>query len=235
MCNFLKIKYSQNMIDTKKFMGLGENTKKWKPNSNFKSPQKGIYKSSLNKWKSYLNNDLKSFIKFVVGPELKYLGYEKKMINLIMKAFLNFMLQIIKVLKDGERQKKPWIDINFEIKRNELIKETKISKSLIKNYFLFSEIHKTYESIKIMENIKIGNSTVGRNSKVYFIADIAANHDGSLSRAALIRLCAKAGANEKFQYFKAETIVSDEGFKNWQDNPSIKWKVCFRSLQKCKH
>ena len=34
-----------------------------------------------------------------------------------------------------------------------------------------------------MENIKIGNSTVGRNSKVYFIADIAANHDGSLSRA----------------------------------------------------
>ena len=39
-------------------------------------------------------------------------------------------------------KKKPWIDINFEIKRNELIKETKISKSLIKNYFLFSEIHK---------------------------------------------------------------------------------------------
>ena len=105
MCNFLKIKYSQNMIDTKKFMGLGENTKKWKPNSNFKSPQKGIYKSSLNKWKSYLNNDLKSFIKFVVGPELKYLGYEKKMINLIMKAFLNFMLQNIKVIKVGERQK----------------------------------------------------------------------------------------------------------------------------------
>ena len=61
-----------------------------------------------------------------------------------------------------------------------------------------------------MKNIKIGNSTVGRNSKVYFIADIAANHDGSLSRAKkLIRLCAKAGANAaKFQHFKAETIVS---------------------------
>ena len=30
----------------------------------------------------------------------------------------------------------------------------------------------------------------------------------------LIRLCAKAGANAaKFQHFKAETIVSDEGFK----------------------
>ena len=124
-------------------------------------------------------------------------------------------------------KKKPWIDINFEIKRNELIKETKISKSLIKNYFLFSEIHKKLESIKIMENIKIGNSTVGRNSKVYFIADIAANHDGSLSRAKkLIRLCAKAGANAaKFQHFKAETIVSDEGFKKiGKITHQSKWK-----------
>lgn len=51
--------------------------------------------------------------------------------------------------------------------------------------------------------------------KTFFIADIAANHDGSLSRAKkLIRLCAKAGADAaKFQHFKAETIVSDFGFK----------------------
>ena len=78
-----------------------------------------------------------------------------------------------------------------------------------------------------MENIKIGNSTVGRNSKVYFIADIAANHDGSLSRAKkLIRLCAKAGANAaKFQHFKAETIVSDEGFKKiGKITHQSKWK-----------
>ena len=53
-------------------------------------------------------------------------------------------------------------------------------------------------------------------SKTYFIADIAANHDGSLSRAKkLIKLSAKAGANAaKFQHFKAETIVSDAGFKS---------------------
>ena len=41
------------------------------------------------------------------------------------------------------------------------------------------------------------------NSKTYFIADIAANHDGSLIRAKkLIKLAAKAGANAaKFQHF----------------------------------
>ena len=51
--------------------------------------------------------------------------------------------------------------------------------------------------------------------KTYFIADIAANHDGSLKRAKkLIRLSAKAGADAaKFQHFRAETIVSDHGFK----------------------
>ena len=31
--------------------------------------------------------------------------------------------------------------------------------------------------------IKIGNSIIGENKPVYFIADIAANHDGDLDRA----------------------------------------------------
>ena len=53
------------------------------------------------------------------------------------------------------------------------------------------------------------------SAKTYFIADIGANHDGSLSRAKkLIKLCAKAGADAaKFQHFKADTIVSSHGFK----------------------
>ena len=63
--------------------------------------------------------------------------------------------------------------------------------------------------------IKLGKKIISENSPTYFIADIAANHDGSLARTKkLIRLCAKAGADAaKFQHFKAETIVFDEGFK----------------------
>ena len=66
-----------------------------------------------------------------------------------------------------------------------------------------------------MNSFKIGKKKISNNSKTYFIADIAANYDGSLSRALkLIKLAAKAGANAaKFQHFKAETIVSDKGFK----------------------
>ena len=63
--------------------------------------------------------------------------------------------------------------------------------------------------------LKFGKKIITENSKTYFIADIGANHDGSLLRAKkLIRLCAKSGADAvKFQHFKANTIVSDYGFK----------------------
>lgn len=49
----------------------------------------------------------------------------------------------------------------------------------------------------------------------YFVADIAANHDGDLERAkALIWLAKEAGADAaKFQHFRAEKIVSDVGFR----------------------
>ena len=60
---------------------------------------------------------------------------------------------------------------------------------------------------------KIGNSNIGINHPTYFIADIAANHDGDINKAIdLIHLCAENGANAaKFQNFFAETIVSDFG------------------------
>ena len=76
--------------------------------------------------------------------------------------------------------------------------------------------------------LKIGNTWVGEEHPVYFIADIAANHDGSLDRALeLIRLCAQAGANAaKFQNFRGPKIVSDYGFghMNAQVSHQAKWK-----------
>ena len=62
---------------------------------------------------------------------------------------------------------------------------------------------------------KISDKKVGLNQPTYFIADIAANHDGDIERAKdLIYKAAESGADAaKFQHFKAETIVSDYGFK----------------------
>lgn len=63
-------------------------------------------------------------------------------------------------------------------------------------------------------SIKIGSRIVSERERPYFIADIAANHDGDLQRAyKLIELAKEAGADAaKFQNFKAELIVSKTGF-----------------------
>lgn len=76
--------------------------------------------------------------------------------------------------------------------------------------------------------IHIGNHIIGNDHPTYFIADIAANHDGSLERAKmLIRMAREAGADAaKFQNFQAPKIVSDYGFKSigGQVSHQAKWK-----------
>ena len=79
-----------------------------------------------------------------------------------------------------------------------------------------------------MREIQIENKMIGMNHPTYFIADVAANHDGDLERAKdLIYLCAEAGADAaKFQHFTADSIVSDYGFKSMggQQSHQRSWK-----------
>ncbi|MEE4600325.1 MAG: N-acetylneuraminate synthase family protein [Desulfobacteraceae bacterium] len=76
--------------------------------------------------------------------------------------------------------------------------------------------------------IKIADRKIGLHHPTYFIADIAANHDGDLDRAVeLIRLAAQAGAEAaKFQNFRAPKIVSDYGFKalGGQQSHQAEWR-----------
>jgi N-acetylneuraminate synthase len=76
--------------------------------------------------------------------------------------------------------------------------------------------------------LNISGKLIGEQYHTYFIADIAANHDGDLSRAIdLIYLAAEAGADAaKFQHFNANTIVSNKGFESLGNQLShqSKWK-----------
>ena len=103
-----------------------------------------------------------------------------------------------------------------------------------------------------MLKFKINKRIISGKHRTYFIADIAANHDGSLSRAKkLIKLAAKNGADAaKFQHFKAETIVNKNQFdkmpklshqSTWKDSvfevykkASINKKWNEKLLQECK-
>jgi len=77
-----------------------------------------------------------------------------------------------------------------------------------------------------MNQIKLGNKIVDDHT-LYFIADIGANHDGSLKKAIeLIHLVKEAGADAaKFQNFSAKKIVSRLGFDSLKDKLShqSKW------------
>jgi len=74
----------------------------------------------------------------------------------------------------------------------------------------------------------IAGRRIGPGHPTYFIADIAANHDGDLARAKdLIYLAKEAGADAaKFQHFRAESIVSDKGFRTLggQQSHQAAWK-----------
>jgi sialic acid synthase SpsE len=69
--------------------------------------------------------------------------------------------------------------------------------------------------LRATKELVIDGRIIGEHEPTYFIADIAANHDGDLQRAIdLIHMAKEAGADAaKFQHFRAETIVSDVGFR----------------------
>ena len=100
--------------------------------------------------------------------------------------------------------------------------------------------------------ITIGSRRIADEDPPYFIADIAANHDGDINRAfKLIELAKESGADAaKFQNFEASKIVSKVGFtslgtmlshqKNWNksvyeiyDECSIKKEWTKRLKDKC--
>ena len=82
--------------------------------------------------------------------------------------------------------------------------------------------------------IIINNKTISESSKTYFIADIGANHDGSLNRAKINQVIALSGADAaKFQHFKAETIVNKEVFdKQKKSAHQAKWKSSIFNVYK---
>lgn len=66
-----------------------------------------------------------------------------------------------------------------------------------------------------MAKIAIAGRSIGDEEPTYFIADMAANHDGDLERARyLVELAKEAGADAvKLQNFRAAQIVSAYGFE----------------------
>ena len=66
-----------------------------------------------------------------------------------------------------------------------------------------------------MNQIKIGNRSIGDGNKIFFIAEAGVNHNGSIKIGKqLIDAASEAGADAvKFQTFLAEEIIIPKGPK----------------------
>src|SRR6476646_6321933 len=106
-------------------------------------------------------------------------------------------------------------------------RSTKQSRSLDSSHGRIIQSISLKSSTQLMPTIEIAGRTIGDANPTYFIADIAANHDGDLERAvALVHRAAEAGADAaKFQHFRAAKIVSKFGFETGpQLSHQSKWK-----------
>lgn len=77
-----------------------------------------------------------------------------------------------------------------------------------------------------VREITIGNRTVGQGHPTYIIAELSANHRGSLSKAVeLIELAALSGADAvKTQTYKPETMTLDSGRSEFRIGPGTPWE-----------
>jgi pseudaminic acid synthase len=75
------------------------------------------------------------------------------------------------------------------------------------------------------QKLQIGQRWVGEGAPTYFIAEVGANFDGSLSKAKEYVVAAKeSGADAvKFQTFTAEKLVSSHSFKKMQVGYQANW------------
>ncbi len=76
-----------------------------------------------------------------------------------------------------------------------------------------------------MKSIKIGNYTINQESPVFIIAELSANHNGSIDTAIeTVKAAKRAGANcIKLQTFTADTITLDSKKEDFKISQGTLW------------
>ncbi len=146
---------------------------------------------------------------------VNFAAKRSKNMTLDISKAQNILETKIENLSDGIAEFKKLRDNGFV----KILKESQISE--------IDKLNKSNNFSKAME-IKIQGRVIGENHPTYFIADIAANHDGDLERAKrLVKLAKESGADAaKFQHHRVKHYVSEKGFESLGNKLShqSKWK-----------
>jgi hypothetical protein len=135
-----------DMIDTSNF--IAPDGGKWLPNSNQgNAPQKGIFTSSINKWKDTLSDELLNLIELIVGPDLQMCGYKTSSSfnsKMVSDAYGRHKKEHINWKEGGWGWRtdnyNPELDISFELLRRNTIENNKNDKELLELMLLFPDL-----------------------------------------------------------------------------------------------
>lgn len=149
LCEFLEISYTEEMIDSRFFVGPSGSS--WIPNSNFKDvPPTGVYSVAIDRWKTALQENVIDLIELVAGPDLRVAGYD------LTSQIDDYRLtEAVYDLHSDEQEKcKGWrtdnrnpdLDFSLELLRHHCLNSDITHNDLIQRCFLFEEAYETIKS-----------------------------------------------------------------------------------------
>jgi hypothetical protein len=145
LCDFLRIEYSNDMLDTNKYVEPS-NGQVYNGFSSYESATVGISPNRIYRWRQYLDDDSIALIDFICGPEMSLFDYT------LGKDDGRILSQerIFETLKQDLDRKVSWRtdlgsleqDYELELFRRELIgnEDAGIDEAMIRRSFLFRDV-----------------------------------------------------------------------------------------------
>lgn len=145
LCDFLRIEYSDDMLDTNKYVEPSSG-QVYNGFSSYEPTAVGISPNRIYRWRQYLNDDSIALIDFLCGPEMALFDYK------LGKDDGRILSQerIFETLKQDLARKVSWRtdlgsleqDYALELSRRELLKnaDVGVDEAMIRRSFLFRDV-----------------------------------------------------------------------------------------------
>lgn len=144
LCQKLGVAFEPGMLDTEQFRPFRGD--KWVPWSNFKVPEKGIYKDSTSAWRKHLSPGTVEFAEFICEPEMKLAGYIPEVYGggIPTAEVMRFLIEDDKNAVGWRGVHEHWdVEHAFELYRKQALKLGRgvLDKATTEKYFLFEQVY----------------------------------------------------------------------------------------------
>lgn len=146
VCDFLEIEYTEDMLDTSKFIDYATGSV-WKGNSSYEAETKGISPHRIDRWKEALPKNALAAVEYICGQDLKLIDREPSSdfnLDKLSPEALDFFIKDNDGYKDWRTDSEnPEMEYGFESARNTMISNpfNGYSDMQIRKSFLFKDVY----------------------------------------------------------------------------------------------